>query len=86
MKEVSIRSPYHYLFCILLVCLVCNNLNFDPKFFILDELVDLSTFNLFETIQNKWLQQYGKKECGMYVVTCDHDLVQAFMQSTNYKG
>jgi hypothetical protein len=65
---------------------MCNNLNFDMKNFIIDELVDLSTFNLFETIQNKWLWQYGKKECHLYVVTCDHDLVQAFVQSTNYKG
>ena len=48
-----------------------------------DELADMPSCNLSETIHNKWLQASGKRGTDLYVATCD-DWVRAFMQMTNY--
>jgi hypothetical protein len=44
----------------------------------------MPTYNLAETVHNKWLQQFGNKMTCMYEVTVD-DLICAFMQIANYK-
>lgn len=49
----------------------------------MDELADMPSCNLSETIHNKWLQQSGNRGSDLYVATVD-DYVRAFQQSTNY--
>ena len=49
----------------------------------MDELVDTPSYNLSETVPNKWLQQFGNKGSNLYVAIVD-DYVRAGSQSTNY--
>jgi len=49
-----------------------------------EELDDIPTYNLFETIHNKWLQASGRCGADFYIATCD-DWICAFMQMTNYQ-
>jgi len=49
----------------------------------LDEEVDMLTCNLFETVHNIWLQQFGHR--GTYLFTATfNDYVQTFKQSSLY--
>jgi hypothetical protein len=48
-----------------------------------DELADIPSCNLSETVHNKWLQASSKRGTDLYVATCD-DWIRAFMQMTNY--
>ncbi len=48
-----------------------------------DELAEMPSCNLAETIHNKWLQQSGNKGNDLYVATVD-DYVRAFMQMVQY--
>ena len=50
-----------------------------------DELVEIPTCNLSETVHNKWLQAFGKRGTDFFVATCD-DWIRAFMQMTNYRS
>jgi hypothetical protein len=50
-----------------------------------EELADIPTCNLAETMHNKWMQASGKRGSDLFVATCD-DWVQAFMQMTNYRA
>jgi hypothetical protein len=44
----------------------------------------MPTCNLFETIHNIWLQQFGKSVRCFFIMTYD-DYVKAFKQSASYK-
>ncbi len=44
----------------------------------------MPTCNLFETIHNIWLQQFGKSVRRFFIVTYD-DYVKAFKQSASYR-
>ena len=48
-----------------------------------EQQVDMPSFNLSETIHNKWLQASGKKGIDIFEATLD-DYVRAFMQVTSY--
>ena len=50
-----------------------------------DELADIPTCNLAETVHNKWLQASGKRGSDLFIATTD-DWVRAFMQMTNYRS
>jgi hypothetical protein len=49
-----------------------------------EELVDMSTCNLFQTVHNIWLQKFGKNVKCLFVVTFD-DYVRAFIQNASYR-
>jgi hypothetical protein len=48
-----------------------------------EELAEMPSCNLAETVHNKWLQQSGKRGNDLYVATVD-DYVRAFMQVVSY--
>jgi hypothetical protein len=56
--------------------LLLQNLN-------LEELAEMPSCNLAETVHNKWLQMSGKRGTCLYVATTD-DMMRAIQQSTNY--
>ncbi len=49
----------------------------------MEEKTDMLTYNLYETIHNIWLKQYGNKGTCLFAATPD-DYVQAFKQSSLY--
>jgi len=51
----------------------------------IDEHAEMPTFNLAETMHNKWLQQSGNKMTCLYEATMN-DLICAFMQIANYRS
>ena len=51
----------------------------------MDERAKMPTCNLAETMDNKWLEQFGNKMTCLYEATVD-DLICAFMHITNYKS
>ena len=51
---------------------------------LLDELADMPSCNLAETVHNRWLQQSGNQMTCLYEAIVD-DLIRAFMQTTNYR-
>ena len=48
-----------------------------------EELAEMPSCNLVESVHNKWLQQSGKKGNDLFVAAVD-DLVRAFMQVVAY--
>ena len=46
-------------------------------------LAEMPSYNLAETVHNKWLQQSGNRGNDLYIATVD-DLVRAFMQMVRY--
>ena len=50
-----------------------------------EELADIPTCNLAETIHNRWLQSSGNRGSDLFVATTD-DWARAFMQMTNYRS
>ena len=48
-----------------------------------EELAEMPSCNLAESVHNKWLQQSGKKGNDLFVAAVD-DLVRAFMQVVAY--
>ena len=48
-----------------------------------DEMAEMPSCNLAESVHNKWLQQSGKKGNDFFVATVD-DMVRAFMQVVAY--
>ena len=51
----------------------------------LEEMADMPSCNLAETVHNKWKQQSGNRGDDLYVATVD-DFIRAFMQATNYRA
>jgi hypothetical protein len=51
----------------------------------LEEMADIPSCNLSETIHNKWLQQSGNRGNDLFAATCD-DKIRAVMQMTNYRA
>jgi hypothetical protein len=51
----------------------------------LEEMADMPSCNLSETIHNKWLQQFGNCGNDLFAVTCN-DKIRAIMQMTNYRA
>jgi hypothetical protein len=51
----------------------------------LEEMVDMLSYNLLETIHNKWLQQSNNRGNDLFAATCD-DKIRAVMQMTNYRA
>jgi hypothetical protein len=51
----------------------------------LEEMADMPSCNLSETVHNKWLQQSGNCGNNLIAATCD-DKIRAVMQMTNYKA
>ena len=67
--------------------MACNNINCVMQFLqnlTADELADIPTCNLAETVHNKWMQASGKRGSDLFVATTD-DWARAFMQMTNYR-
>jgi hypothetical protein len=50
-----------------------------------EEIADLPSCNLSETVHNKWLQQSGNRGDDLFAATCD-DCIRAFQQMTNYRA
>jgi len=50
-----------------------------------EELADIPTCNLAETVHNRWLQSSGNRGSDLFVATTD-DWARAFMQMTNYRS
>ena len=50
-----------------------------------DELADIPTCNLTESVHNKWLQASGKQGSGLFMTTTN-DWVCAFIQMANYRS
>jgi hypothetical protein len=50
-----------------------------------EELADIPTYNLAETVHNKWLQSSGNRGSDLFVATTD-DWARAFMHMTNYRS
>jgi hypothetical protein len=48
-----------------------------------EELAEMPSCNLAETVHNRWLQQSGNRGNDLYDATVD-DFVRAFMQCTSY--
>ena len=48
-----------------------------------EELAEMPSCNLAESVHNKWSQQSGKKGNDLFVAAVD-DLVRAFMQVVTY--
>jgi hypothetical protein len=48
-------------------------------------MVDMPSYNLSETVHNKWLQQSGNRGNDLFAATCN-DKIQAVMQMTNYRA
>ena len=46
---------------------------------------NLSSYNLSQTIHNKWLQMLGTRGNNLFDATCN-DSVRAWMQMTNYRA
>jgi hypothetical protein len=51
----------------------------------LEEMADMPSCNLSETVPNKWLQQSGNRGNDLFAATCD-DKIRAVMQMTNYRA
>jgi len=51
----------------------------------LEEMADMPSCNLSETIHNKWLQMSGNRGNNLFDATCD-DSIRAWMQMTNYRA
>jgi hypothetical protein len=51
--------------------------------FFLDKEVNIPTYNLFETIHNIWLQQFGKRGTYFFATT-SNDYMWTFKQSSLY--
>jgi hypothetical protein len=51
----------------------------------LEEMADIPSCNLSETVHNKWLQQSGNCGNDLFAATCNNK-IQAVMQMTNYKA
>ena len=51
----------------------------------LEELADMPSCNLSETVHNKWLQMSGNRGNNLFDATCD-DSIRAWMQMTNYRA
>ena len=49
----------------------------------LEELADMPSCNLSETVHNKWLQMSGNRGNNLFDATSD-DSIRAWMQMTNY--
>jgi hypothetical protein len=50
----------------------------------LEEMADMPSCNLSETVLNKWLQQSGNRGKDLFAATCN-DKIRAIMQITNYR-
>ena len=48
-------------------------------------MADMPSYNLSETVHNKWLQQSGNHGNYLFAATCD-DKIRAVMQMTNYRA
>jgi hypothetical protein len=51
----------------------------------LEEMADMKSCNLLETVHNKWLQQSGNRGNDLFAATYDNK-IRAIMQMTNYKA
>ena len=51
----------------------------------LEEMLDLPSCNLSETVHNKWLQMSGKRGNNLFHAICD-DRISVWMQMTNYRA
>jgi hypothetical protein len=51
----------------------------------LEEMADMPSCNLSETVHNKWLQQSGNCGNNLFAATCDNK-IRAIMQMTNYRA
>jgi hypothetical protein len=47
-------------------------------------MADMPSYNLSETVHNKWLQKSGNRGNDLFAATCD-DKIRAVMQMTNYR-
>jgi hypothetical protein len=64
--------------------LVLNCYYFVQQNLSLDEMADMPSCNLTETVHNKWLQQSSNIDDCLYAATVD-DMMRAFMQITQYR-
>jgi hypothetical protein len=51
----------------------------------LEEMANMPSCNLLETVHNKWLQQSGNRGNNLFAATCD-DKIRVVMQITNYRA
>jgi hypothetical protein len=51
----------------------------------LEEMANMPSCNLSETVHNKWLQQSGNRGNDLFAATCD-DKIRVVMQMTNYRA
>jgi hypothetical protein len=51
----------------------------------LEEMADMPSYNLLETVHNRWLQQSGNRGNDLFAATCD-DKIRTVMQMTNYRA
>jgi len=56
---------------------------YQEKILTLDQLAEMSSCNLAESVHNKWLQASGNKGGDLYVATVD-DYIRAFLQVVAY--
>ena len=86
---MELVSTHHSPICLSPFCFCYNGIywlcisSFQEKFITPNELTEMPSCNLAETVHNKWLQASGNKGDGLYIAVVD-DYIQAFLQVVAY--